>query len=197
MSVEELRRSVLEKARKEAEAIIAKAETEAKSIIEKAKNRKKSIIEEEKAKIVSELNPEVRLAEARYKARIIVAEAKSSVVNEINNSVIALLRGLSREKRLESLIKLAEEAVETVLDSVGSVSEIDIKLSPQDMEFANIVKRRIEERYRVKVTKIEKANILGGIIVEYFDGSVAINNSYDERLKKALRSMLPSLMKAL
>jgi V/A-type H+-transporting ATPase subunit E len=195
MSVEELRRSILEKARKEAEAIIAKAEAEAKRIVEEAKNRKKSIIEEERAKIVSELNPEIKLAEARYKARIIVAEAKNSIVNEINNSVIALLRGLSREKRLESLIKLAEEAVEIVLDSVGSVSEIDIKLSPQDMEFANIVKRHIEEKYRVKVARIEKANILGGIIVECFDGSVAINNSYGERLKKALRSMLPSLMR--
>jgi V/A-type H+-transporting ATPase subunit E len=195
MSVEELRKAVLEKARREAEAILSRAEEEARRIVAEAEQKKRALVEEHKVRIASELNSEVRLAEVRYKARIVIAEAKSSLIKEISDAVATLLNGMTREKRLESLKKLVDEALQEVLSSVGRVSEVVVKLSQQDMEFANVIKSYIEERYRVRVAKIEKAGIIGGVVVECLDGSVAIDNSYDERLRKALRNVLPQLLR--
>jgi V/A-type H+-transporting ATPase subunit E len=195
MSVEGLRKAVLEKARREAEAILSRAEEEARRIVTEAMKKKKALVEEQKARIALELNPEVRLAEARHKARIIVADARSSLIREVGGAVTILLNNMSREKRLESLKKLADEAMQELLNSVGRVSEIAVKISQQDMELADIVKSYIEERYGVRVARIERAEVTGGIIVECFDGSIAIDNSYDERLRKALRSTLPQLLR--
>jgi V/A-type H+-transporting ATPase subunit E len=195
MSVEELRRAVLEKARKEAEAIISRAEEEARRIFTEAMQKKQALIEDYKARIVSELNPEIRLAEARYRARIIVAEAKGSIIKEISSAVTMMLNGMSKEKRLESLKKLIDEALQEVLNSVGRVEDVVVKISQRDMEFAELIKSYVEERYGIRVAKIERAEVIGGVIIECFDGSIAVDNSYDERLKKALRNVLPQFLR--
>jgi V/A-type H+-transporting ATPase subunit E len=195
MSVEELRKAVLEKARKEAEAIISRAEEEARRIVAEAMQKKQALIEDYKARIVSELNPEIRLAEARYRARIIVAEAKGSIIKEISSAVTMMLNGMSNEKRLESLKKLIDEALQEVLNSVGRVEDVVVKISQRDMEFAELIKNYVEERYGIRVAKIERAEVIGGVIIECFDGSIAVDNSYDERLKKALRNVLPQFLR--
>jgi V/A-type H+-transporting ATPase subunit E len=195
MSVEELRKAVLEKARKEAEAIISRAEEEARRIVAEAMQKKQALIEDYKARIVSELNPEIRLAEARYRARIIVAEAKGSIIKEISSAVTMMLNGMSKEKRLESLKKLIDEALQEVLNSVGRVEDVVVKISQRDMEFAELIKNYVEERYGIRVAKIERAEVIGGVIIECFDGSIAVDNSYDERLKKALRNVLPQFLR--
>ena len=195
MSIEELRKAVLEKARKEAEAIISRAEEEARRIVAEAMQKKQALIEDYKARIVSELNPEIRLAEARYRARIIVAEAKGSIIKEISSAVTMMLNGMSKEKRLESLKKLIDEALQEVLNSVGRVEDVVVKISQRDMEFAELIKNYVEERYGIRVAKIERAEVIGGVIIECFDGSIAVDNSYDERLKKALRNVLPQFLR--
>jgi len=195
MSVEELRKAVLEKARKEAEAIISRAEEEARRIAAEAMQKKQALIEDYKARIVSELNPEIKLAEARYRARIIVAEAKGSIIKEISSAVTMMLNGMSKEKRLESLKKLIDEALQEVLNSVGRVEDVVVKISQRDMEFAELIKSYVEERYGIRVAKIERAEVIGGVIIECFDGSIAVDNSYDERLKKALRNVLPQFLR--
>jgi V/A-type H+-transporting ATPase subunit E len=195
MSVEELRKAVLEKARKEAEAIISRAEEEARRIVTEAMQKKQALIEDYKARIVSELNPEIKLAEARYRARIIVAEAKGSIIKEISSAVTMMLNGMSKEKRLESLKKLIDEALQEVLNSVGRVEDVVVKISQRDMEFAELIKSYVEERYGIRVAKIERAEVIGGVIIECFDGSIAVDNSYDERLKKALRNVLPQFLR--
>jgi V/A-type H+-transporting ATPase subunit E len=195
MSIEGLRKAVLEKARKEAEAIISRAEEEARRIVAEAMQKKQALIEDYKARIVSELNPEIRLAEARYRARIIVAEAKGSIIKEISSAVTMMLNGMSKEKRLESLKKLIDEALQEVLNSVGRVEDVVVKISQRDMEFAELIKNYVEERYGIRVAKIERAEVIGGVIIECFDGSIAVDNSYDERLKKALRNVLPQFLR--
>jgi len=195
MSIEELRKAIIEKAKKEAESIILKAQTEANKIIEEAKQRKKLLIEEEKRRILQELNPEARRAEALHKARLIVAEAKSRIVNEVMNSVIEFLNRLSHNERLESLKKLADNAMDEVLSSVGKVDTVKIKISGRDKDLANKIKEYIEDKYGVKVEGVEVANIIGGIIIECLNGEVIIDNSYDERIKRALITILPSMLK--
>ena len=195
MSVEELRKAIIEKAKKEAESIILKAQAEADKIIEEAKQRKRRLIEEERHRILQELNPEARRAEALYKARLILAEAKSRIVNEVMDSIVKALNALSYDKRLESLKKLVDEAIDEILSSVGKVYTVKIKISERDKDLADKIKEYIEGKYGVKVVGVEVTGIIGGIIIECLDEEVIIDNSYDERIRKALRTILPSMLR--
>jgi V/A-type H+-transporting ATPase subunit E len=195
MSVEELRKAIIEKAKREAESIILKAQAEADKIIEEAKQRKRRLIEEEKHRILQELNPEARRAEALYKARLILAEAKSRIVSEVVNSVMEVLNTLPYDKRLESLKKLVDEAMDEILSSVGKVDTVKVKISGRDKDLANKIKEYIEGKYGVKVVGVETTNVIGGVIIECLDGEVIVDNSYDERIRKALRTILPSMLR--
>jgi len=195
MSVDELRKAVLEKARSEAEAIVKKAEEEAKKVIEGAQFKKKELVEQKKAEITAMLNPEVRIAEARYRARIMIAEAKNTVLKEIREHVINMINSMPSNKRLDSLTKLIDETMHELLQAIGAVDAIVVKISSKDLQYADYIKNYIEKTYGVKVSDIQVANIIGGLIVECMGGEVVINNSYDERLDRALKTIAPHLLK--
>ncbi|MCC6016004.1 MAG: F0F1 ATP synthase subunit delta [Desulfurococcaceae archaeon] len=195
MSVDELKKAVLEKARSEAEAIVKKAEEEAKKVIEGAQFKKKELVEQKKAEIMAMLNPEVRIAEARYRARIMIAEAKNTVLKEIREHVINMINSMPSNKRLDSLTKLVDETMHELLQAIGAVDAIVVKISSKDLQYADYIKNYIEKTYGVKVSDIQVANIIGGLIVECMGGEVVINNSYDERLDRALKTIAPHLLK--
>jgi V/A-type H+-transporting ATPase subunit E len=195
MSVDELRKAVLEKARSEAEAIVKKAEEEAKKVIEGAQFKKKELVEQKKAEIMAMLNPEVRIAEARYRARIMIAEAKNTVLKEIREHVINMINSMPSNKRLDSLTKLVDETMHELLQAIGAVDAIVVKISSKDLQYTDYIKNYIEKTYGVKVSDIQVANIIGGLIVECMGGEVVINNSYDERLDRALKTIAPHLLK--
>jgi V/A-type H+-transporting ATPase subunit E len=195
MSVDELKKAVLEKARSEAEAIVKKAEEEAKKVIEGARFKKKEFVEQKKAEIMAMLNPEVRIAEARYRARIMIAEAKNTVLKEIREHVINMINSMPSNKRLDSLTKLVDETMHELLQVIGAVDAIVVKISSKDLQYADYIKNYIEKTYGVKVSDIQVANIIGGLIVECMGGEVVINNSYDERLDRALKTIAPHLLK--
>jgi V/A-type H+-transporting ATPase subunit E len=195
MSVDELRKAVLEKARSEAEAIVKKAEEEAKKVIEGAQFKKKELVEQKKAEIMAMLNPEVRIAEARYRARIMIAEAKNTVLKEIREHVINMINSMPSNKRLDSLTKLVDETMQELLQAIGAVDAIVVKISSKDLQYTDYIKNYIEKTYGVKVSDIQVADIIGGLIVECMGGEVVINNSYDERLDRALKTIAPHLLK--
>jgi V/A-type H+-transporting ATPase subunit E len=195
MSVDELKKAVLEKARSEAEAIVKKAEEEAKKVIEGARFKKREFVEQKKAEIMAMLNPEVRIAEARYRARIMIAEAKNTVLKEIREHVINMINSMPSNKRLDSLTKLVDETMHELLQVIGAVDAIVVKISSKDLQYADYIKNYIEKTYGVKVSDIQVANIIGGLIVECMGGEVVINNSYDERLDRALKTIAPHLLK--
>ncbi|MEL9939541.1 MAG: V-type ATP synthase subunit E family protein [Ignisphaera sp.] len=195
MSIEELKRAVLEKARIEAEHILKKAEEEAKNIIEEARKKKLMLIEEKKREIVAKLNPDARIAEARYKARLIIAEAKDSVIREIVTRVNNILDSLPQNIRFESIKRLVDESLQEIFNSVGKVDSIVIKISSKDANLVDAIKEYVEQSYNIRVKDVHTINISGGIIVEHSSGEIIIDNSYEERLKKILRSIMPQLSK--
>lgn len=194
MSVDELRRAVLDRAKSEAEAIIRRAENEATKIIEEATRRKRIIIDQKKEEILRSINPDARIAEARSKARLLIAEAKNVILNEIRNLVEDFLRTLPRDKRLESIKKLASEAMEELLRTVNKVDYVVIKVSASDTELSDYIKSYVEKNYGVRVEGVYGTDILGGVIVECFGGEVAVDNSYDRRLEKAIKTIVPQLL---
>ena len=195
MSIEELKKAVLEKAKIEAEHILKKAEEEAKNIIEEARKKKLMLIEEKKKEIVAKLNPDARIAEARYKARLILAEAKDSIIREIVTRVNSVLDSLPQNVRFESMKKLVDESIQEIFNSIVKIDGIVIKISFKDADLADAIKEYIEESYNIRVEDIRTINISGGVIVEHSNGEIIIDNSYEERLKKILRSLAPQISK--
>ncbi len=194
MSVDELRRTVLDRAKSEAEVIIRRAEDEATKIVEEAVRKKKTIIEQKKAELLRDINPDARIAEARSKARLLIARARSTILKEIRDLIEDSLRALPQDKRLESIRRLVDEAMEELLRAVDKVDYVVIKVSTSDIKFSDYIKSYVEGKYRVRVEGVYGTNILGGVIVECFGGEVAVDNSYDRRLEKAIRTIVPQLL---
>jgi V/A-type H+-transporting ATPase subunit E len=194
MSVDELRRAVLEKARSEAEAIIRKAEDEAARIVEEAVRRKKAVVEQKKEELLRNLNPDAKIAEARSKARLLVAGAKSAALREIRDLAVSVLSTLPRDKRLESVKRLVDEAIAELLGTLDKVSSVVIKVSKGDAVFSDYIKRYVEDKYKIEVEGVYGVDILGGVIVECLGGEVAVDNSYDGRLEKVVRAVASQLL---
>ena len=195
MSVDELRKAVLEKARSEAEAIVKKAEEEARRIVEEAQLKKRELIEQKKTEIIATLNPDARIADARYRARLLIAEAKNTILREVREQVIKMINTIPLDRRFNSIVKLVDETMHELLHSVGVVDSIIVKISSNDLQYAEHIKNYIERTYGVKVSDVQVVNIIGGLIVECMGGDIVINNSYDERLERTLKTIVPHLLK--
>jgi len=195
MSVDELRKAVLEKARSEAEAIVKKAEEEARRIVEEAQLKKRELIEQKKTEIIATLNPDARIADARYRARLLIAEAKNTILREVREQVIKMINTIPLGRRFNSIVKLVDETMHELLHSVGVVDSIIVKISSNDLQYAEHIKNYIERTYGVKVSDVQVVNIIGGLIVECMGGDIVINNSYDERLERTLKTIVPYLLK--
>lgn len=191
MSLEELRKTVLEKARLEADEIIRDAMEKAKNIIREAEERKKAIVEEERKKALSELGLEARLAEARREARLIIARVKHEIVEEVRGRVKELLEGMSLEKRRESLKRLLYEALEELRSSGFEVDNIIVYVSSRDRELVKDLLREIGINGEV----VEDRDIIGGLRVSTRGGEMSVDNTYNSRLEKALRTILPEVFK--
>jgi V/A-type H+-transporting ATPase subunit E len=195
MSVDELKKAVLEKARSEAEAIVKKAEEEARRIVEEAQLKKRELIEQKKTEIIATLNPDARIADARYRARLLIAEAKNTILREVREQVIKMINTIPLGRRFNSIVKLVDETMHELLHSIGVVDSIIVKISSNDLQYAEHIKNYIERTYGVKVSDVQVVNIIGGLIVECMGGDIVINNSYDERLERTLKTIVPHLLK--
>lgn len=194
-SIELLEKAVLEKAHREAESRIDRAVKEARKIIEEAEEMKRKSIEDEKRKILEELNYDARIAEAKLRARLIIHNAKHQIIRELEKSIINFLENLSIEERLKSLLKLLDEALQSIFHSYGSVDQVVIKISKRDAQFSNQLKEYARVRYGINISSVEFVEIFGGLILESTDGMISIDNSYDSRISIILKNALPNLVK--
>ncbi|MCS7112180.1 MAG: V-type ATP synthase subunit E family protein [Ignisphaera sp.] len=194
-SIELLRKTILEKALREAENRMNRAEEEARRITEEAEKIKRSRIEDEKRKILEELNYDARIAEAKLKARLVIHDVKHQIVRELEKNIINFLKNLSVEARLQSLLRLLDEALQNIFHSYGAIYQVVIKVSEHDIYFSNQLKEYARIKYGIEVINVETAKIIGGLILESTDGAASIDNSYDSRILTVLKNMLPSLVK--
>uniref|UniRef100_A0A7J3QE84 V-ATPase subunit E n=1 Tax=Ignisphaera aggregans TaxID=334771 RepID=A0A7J3QE84_9CREN len=194
-SLENLKKTVLERAFKDAENRIGRAEEEARRIIEEAIKLKKNRIEDEKRRIEGELNYDAKIAEARLNARLIIHNIKDKIVKEIEKNVTDLLTSLDKEKRTKSIFKLLDETLQYIFHNYGNVDQITVKVSEKDFDLSKQLKDYIKNKYNINTIYVEPAKILGGVIVEIANGFISIDNSYDSRLLIILKNKLPSLVK--
>ena len=192
MSLEGLRRVVLEKARLEAEEIIKEASERAKSIIRDSEEKKKSIIEEERRRVLSELGLEVKLAEARREARLIIARTKHEIVKELEKKVRELLDTMSEDVRRNSLRKLLLESLNELKTCGFSVENAVVYVSPRDRKIVESILMEMN----INASIIEDQRISGGVILSTLSGDIHIDNTYETRLERVLRSVLSELFRA-
>ncbi|MCC6041877.1 MAG: V-type ATP synthase subunit E [Desulfurococcaceae archaeon] len=186
MSLEELKRTVLNKAKLEAEEIIRDAYEKAKNIIKEAEEKKKAIIEEERKKIISELRLEAKLAEARREARLIIAKAKQEIVEDIKKRVREILENMSLENRRSSLKKLLYESLEELEKCGFEVEGILIHISPKDKDIMVDILRELKINAKI----VENPSLTGGLLISTSNDEVSIDNTYEARVEKILRTVL-------
>ena len=191
LSLEELKRTVLNKARLEAEEIIRDAYEKAKSIIREAEEKKKAIIEEERRKSISELGLEAKLAEARREARLIIAKAKQEVVDEIKGRIKEILENMSVEGRRNSLRKLLYESLEELKKCGFGVEGIVVHVSSRDKSIIADILRELG----VNAEIVEDRGISGGLLISTPNGEISIDNTYEARMEKLLRTVLTEVFR--
>jgi len=180
--MERLYQAVIEKARTEAEKIVREAEIRAHEIIEEAKRRKLQEIEEMRKRIRDEIQYDVRIAEAKIKARHIIAQVKNDVFNYLREKILKELSSLSSELRRESLKNIL---LEVISSGIFSDQRLRIYVARQDLDVARRVIEEIGISSKV-VEIIPSDSMIGGVIVQSVDGSVRVDASYERRLELIL-----------
>lgn len=184
MSIEELKKIVIEKARIEAESILSEALKKAKEIVREAEEKKKQIIEQEKSRIRSELQIESRIGEARRRARIIITEARNSLLKAVEERAVSMLRNLAQPLREESLKKLVEDALREIKEVAGQVDHLEFYVSPLDRDIAEKVVAALVHGTTYTIRFDER--ILGGVRVSCCNDTIVVDNTYNTRLSKAI-----------
>jgi len=191
LSLEELRKTVINKAKLEAEENVREALEKARNIIKEAEEKKKAMIEEERRKLLSELELEAKLAEARREARLIVAKAKHEVVEEIREKIKILLENMDEDKRRKSLRKLLLESLEELKNCGFKVENIVLYVSPRDKGIVENLLRELNINGKI----VENSGIIGGLSISTPGNEVSIDNTYSSRVEKILRAVLPEILK--
>lgn len=196
MSIEEIRRAIIERANSEANEILRQAEEEANRIIREAEERKRQIIEEERKKIIESVKAEVKLSEAKLRARLIILAAKNEIVDAIKRYAWETINSLNVEKRRESLKNILRESMEELFSIVDKPWNIVIRVNERDIPLVSEIINSPEFATSFSnIGKIEAINISGGIVVSCCDDEIIIDNSYETRFEKALRTITPELLK--
>ena len=167
MSMENLKKSLLQEAEKEASAITSKAEKEASAIISAAREEARKRKEEARARAKSLVAAEKteKLSAAQLRAKKIVSEAKSKVVEENLGIVWREFSKLPDEKNYGGLLKkwIAEAEKSLGGKTVVSVNEKDAKIA-----------KKFSKNVSAKVV-----DIAGGAIIFSQDGKVSIDSSLE------------------
>ncbi len=167
MSMENLKKSLLQEAEKEASAITSKAEKEASAIISAAREEARKRKEEARARAKSLVAAEKteKLSAAQLRAKKIVSEAKSKVVEENLGIVWREFSKLPDEKNYGGLLKkwIAEAEKSLGGKTVVSVNEKDAKIA-----------KKFSKNVSAKAV-----DIAGGAIIFSQDGKVSIDSSLE------------------
>lgn len=187
MSAERLKEEVLARARAKAEKIIEDAKRQAEEIVRKAQEEYRRRLEEAKReayhRVVSEENE-------RYIRRVMelnmeVLKEKNEMIKYIEEEAKKRLAALGPEEKLASLKVLIQDALNTGMFS----GKFRVRVRKEDEEIA----RRALKDLGLEAEVVPDLDVLGGVIVENGDSTVAVDNTYDTRLEQAMKSVIAKL----
>ncbi len=187
---EKIREAVLEKAKREAEKIITDARREAERIIAKAREeweRKRSQLRRQILENAKRRAEEI-IIDAKIRARMKVTEAKKEVVEEVLRRIEEIVKEGSYDRKT-SLERLLLEALKPF------EGEVRIYVAEKDLDTARELSKKVSDK--VKITNIETASILGGVIVESLDKTTKVDNSYEARIELLRSRLIPLIQRDL
>ncbi len=185
MSLEELKESVLEKARKKAERIVEEARRKAREIVEEAKKEYWERYRREKELMLRKIREEEF---RKYSAKLLELNSellivKRKLIDELVNTATERIRNLPPEIRKESLRRLIKESMEAGIIKDNFV----IKVVNRDVDLVKDCVRELDLTDRLASVGLLPDDMLGGLVIEDTKGDVAIDNTYSTRLERALR----------
>jgi len=180
MSLENVRDSLIQEAKKEEKRIMSTAEKEASAIIDKAKDQAKQIKAEEKKKALETVSGErnEKISTAKLKANKIVSEAKNKLVDDSVEAIWEDFKDSPKKKGYAGFLKKQiKEAEKELGNTIVTVNSSDLKAT---------------KKYSKNIQK-QGVNISGGAIVFTKDRSVSIDGSLEsifENNKEEIRGTI-------
>lgn len=188
--VEAIRRKLLRDAEEEARRIVLEAEKRASEIVEEAKRGVEIKIESEyKSRADSfEQTKRERIAEERLEYNRRLQTYRSELLDSVFDEALKRLHSYCESDRyLETLKGFIVEAGVALGGGnlVVALNERDLKLVDERhlMEISKEIEKRADTKTSLKLSDTLIKSI-GGAIISKADGSVTINNTMEERLKR-------------
>lgn len=179
---EEEARKIVEEAKREAEKIVRNAELEAKKKYEK-------ILEERRRKF--KIKAEQVLAAEKAKLRIRYSQEKAKLVDDIfqkaENAIYTKITEMTREEKIELLLRLIKEAVKAM-----GPGQYKVSVNESDMEILGDVLKQASKILDedVMLDKGETLNVKGGVIVKSADGKRFYDNTIEARIENARAELI-------
>ncbi len=183
MGLESLREEVLRKARAKAEALIKEAEEEARRILGEARREYSRRYELVKESELRELRDELskRTAERSMELNMELLKLKNELARDLMESALKTLYEVPEDLRRESLKRLIKECVEGGLSEQG----MRLRVVERDSSLVKDVVRELRLEDRVTGVELLPPKYVGGVFVEFGNGSLGIDNTYLTRLERA------------
>lgn len=185
MGLEQLTATIVDEAKREADAIISSAESERRKMLADAKaaaQRRREGAGAETAEFVEAQRKE-RIAWARLEAKRAVGEAKEEVVEDAIGEVFSRLRSFPKDKAYP---KFLNSLVGKGVAELGSPKAV-VHVRREDRKHLR------NSRYSVK----DDLEEWGGCIVESEDGSVRIDLTFSALLEQKRESLRKRLYESL
>ncbi len=182
MGLEEVRKEILDKAKKEAESIAAESRREAEKI---AKDTEEQIqkcresSEEDTRKVLEALERKERSG-AEFDVKKMKLDKKKEMVDRVFSGVKQKLAGIPQNKRDEHVKKLLSKAGKEIKVALVYGSSRDKKAVSS-----------------AKGVKFIEADMTGGIIAENEDSSIRVDYSYEEMLDSIQKDSLQRIASSL
>ena len=183
MGLEDVKKEIIDQAKRESSELISKAKVEAKDILQNANKEVKEYGEEASAntkKLLDSLERKM-LASARADAQRTVHQVKEEMIAKVLEEAKIELNKLPESKREEFLSSLLSKAKQEIEDDTILVNENDKSLLPE-----------ISEGITVKQVEIS-----GGLIAQTEDGKISVDLSVEEQLEMVRSEKLVEISQTL
>lgn len=182
MSLESLREEVLRKARAKAEGLLRSAEAEARKILEEATREYAERVNAAREAELRELRDELskKVSEESMKLNMELLEFKNKLVEDLIRDALERLALISEDVRRKSLRTLVRESIEE-----GPPEQVmRLMVVERDLPLVRDVVKELGIEGRVKEVGLLHPRYVGGVVVEFGNGSLSVDNTYLTRLER-------------
>lgn len=192
MGIDVLREGILSKAREKANEIVRNAELKAKELLANASREYEEKVREEIERRYKALKTDYEKAysDEVFKLNMELLALKNEILNDVRRAVIERLKSVDRGMRKQSLKNLLKESLS--YDVFKEYEKLVVYVTSTDLE---LIKEVLAEEGLEKVVEVRALDdkYLGGLIIESYDGSVLVDNTYLTRVERGLNTIISRL----